>query len=116
VVREPMKLSLPEATVLRKTVAGIPRIAQIISETAKNLRKRSLQKVEQDYFQSMQKAGFEEAAARRWTFSIMRELQKQIEQRDSMRISEDLVSLWSALAEAVAKFVTSAAVSHSLFA
>jgi hypothetical protein len=30
----------------------------------------------------------------------MRELQKQIEQRDSMKISEDLVSLWSALAEA----------------
>jgi len=33
--RDPMKLSLGEARVLRKTVAGIPVIAQTISETAK---------------------------------------------------------------------------------
>jgi hypothetical protein len=61
-----MKLSLAEATVIRKTVAGIPEIAQTISETAKNHRKSSLERVEQDYFQRMLQAGFEEMAARRW--------------------------------------------------
>jgi hypothetical protein len=100
VTRDPMKLSLTEATVLRKTVAGIPGIAETISETAKNLRKGLLEKLERDYFQKMRTAGFEEVAARRWTSSIMRNLGKQIEQRDSMRISKDLVSLWAALAEA----------------
>jgi hypothetical protein len=95
-----MKLSLTEATVLRKTVAGIPGIAETISETAKNLRKGLLEKLERDYFQKMRTAGFEEMAARRWTFSIMCNLGKQIEQRDSMRMSKDLVSLWAALAEA----------------
>ena len=87
--RDPMKLSLTEATVLRTTVAAIPGI-----------RKALLEKLERDYFQKMRTAGFEEVAARRWTSSIMRNLGKQIEQRDSMRISKDLVSLWAALAEA----------------
>jgi hypothetical protein len=47
VTRDPMKLSLAEATVLRKTVACIPGISQTISETAKNHRESSLEKVEQ---------------------------------------------------------------------
>jgi len=85
---------------LRKTVAAIPGIAETISETAKKLRKGLLEKLERDYFQKMRTAGFEEVAARRWTSSIMRNLGKQIKQRDSMRMSKDLVSLWSALAEA----------------
>jgi hypothetical protein len=50
--------------------------------------------------QTMREAGFEELAARRWTSSMMRQLRKQVEQRDSIRMSENLVSLWAALAEA----------------
>src|SRR5436190_17501123 len=95
-----MKLSLTEATVLRETVAGIAGIAETISATAKNLRKGCLEKLERDYFQKMRKTGFEEVAARRWTSSIMRNLGKQIEQTDSMRMSRELVPLWAALAEA----------------
>ena len=78
--RDPMKLSLTEATVLRTTVAAIPGIAETISETAKNLRKGLLEKLERDYFQKMRTAGFEEVVARRWASSIMRNLGKQIEQ------------------------------------
>ena len=95
-----MKLSITEATVLRKAVAGIPGSAQKISETANDHRKSSLEKLERDYLQTMRVAGFEEVAARRWTSSIMRRLQKQIEERDSISISENLMSLWAALAEA----------------
>jgi CRISPR/Cas system-associated endoribonuclease Cas2 len=100
VARDPMKLSMAESTVLRKAVAGISGIAQKISETANDQRKSSLETLERDYFQKMQQAGFEEVAARRWTSSIMRQLQKQIEQRDSITINEHVISLWAALAEA----------------
>ncbi len=91
--REPMKLSLEQAAILRELVAGIPKLAAIITAAAKDHRTWAFEKIERDFFQRMRHAGFEEVAARRWISSIIGRLQKQVEQRDLLNQKKTLNAL-----------------------
>ncbi len=91
--REPMTLSPAEAAVIRELASGIQGVAELIASTSKDHREWAFEKVERDYLRIMREAGFQEEAAQRWTSSIMRRLQKEVEQRDSIKRKNVLKAL-----------------------
>jgi dihydrodipicolinate synthase/N-acetylneuraminate lyase len=70
--------------ILEATIAGMPRVAQVIAAIPAKHRGNALEAAEQSYLQSVQDLGYAEAATRKWVSAVMFQLLEKMEEELSV--------------------------------
>jgi len=74
-----------EEKILEATIAGIPRVAEVVASIPEEERPRALDAVERSYRQTVCDLGYEEGPVQSWVSAVMFRLQREVRNQESRK-------------------------------